>query len=112
LKEAAAIGFNHFWDALAGGSFHQAVLAVFAAQAEYLNAAICGGTAGDGQANDCPRADNVHSGEKNQQAQDQSGEVPDVLRTQAMKLDAFVDAFIDVIDAVVHGFDIEMIFLE
>jgi hypothetical protein len=102
LKKAAAVGFQYFGYAPAGGSFHKPMLPIPAAQAEYFNAAVSSGAAGEGQANERSGTDDIQGGENNQQAHDQSGEVPDILRPQAAELDAFVDAFIDGIDAVVH----------
>src|SRR3569833_2802327 len=102
LKIPAAIRLQYFGHAFARHGFHQSVFAVSFAHGKYFDAAGYGGGAANAQANEgtCPA--DVERCKNDHQAKYQPREIPDVLRPKAAELDAFIDAFIDFINAVIH----------
>ncbi|OOQ60012.1 hypothetical protein BC343_27165 [Mucilaginibacter pedocola] len=102
LEKATAVGFKDAGDALAGHGFHEAMFSVFPAEREYFDTAKGGCGATNAKANEGARAGNIEAGKDDHQAKYQACEIPDILCPQTAELDAFINAFVNAIDTVVH----------
>jgi len=79
------------------------MFSVFAAHAVDLHDQHCSCNEDDSDADQRRDAYDVHDGIKDEQSNYPSAQIPDILRSQALKLDTSVNTFVDLIYTVCHN---------
>jgi hypothetical protein len=97
-----AVGFDDFRNLTFRNGFHQTMFSVFAAHVVNLQNQYCSRNQDNSNADKGGDADDVHDGKQYEQGNDPTAQVPDILRSQPLELDATVDSFVDLIYTVCH----------
>lgn len=99
----SAVGFDDFGNLPFGDGFHHTIFTILAAHTVDLYNQHCSGNQYNPNADQGGDADDVHDGKQDEQGNDPAAQVPDILRSQSLELDAPVNAFVDLIYAVTHN---------
>jgi hypothetical protein len=104
LEKPTPVRFQDSGNPFFGKGFHESVFTILVAEREDLHAAGDCGCSANPQTDDASGTSDIQGRENDQEYEYHPSEVPNVLRAEATELDAFVYAFVDLINAVVHGF--------
>jgi hypothetical protein len=109
LKGNPAMVFDQFGHFSPGNGLHHAVLAIDVAPLVNFYHKDGPGYQNKGHTEISIESDQVQQDKKDEQHQHATSKISDVLRLESFKLNAFIDALIDGVNAVVHDFEVKVL---